>query len=261
MYPTHGFGSFCSSGSSAGGESSTIGEEKARNDALVEDDEDTFVERLVAGLTAYPSYYAHMGARNREGGGPIDLSPPQPVDADELHKRIAAGDWVVDLRDRVAYSAAHVGGTIGIELGEQFSTYVGWLMPWGAPLTLVGETPEHVADAQRQLVRIGIDRPDGAAAGDIAALAGADDLRTYPRVSFADLKREQESGDGPAVLDVRRTDEWDDGHIPGAPTFPSMTSSSGSTRSRRSPSGCTARVASGPRSQPASWIEPAMTAS
>ncbi len=220
VYPTHGFGSFCSSGSSAGGESSTIGQEKARNDALVEDDEDTFVQRLVAGLTAYPSYYAHMGARNREGGGPIDLSPPQPVDADELHKRIAAGDWVVDLRDKTAYAGGHLGGTVGIALSEQFSTYLGWLIPWGTPLTLIGESPEQVADAQRQLVRIGIDRPDGAAAGDVATLAGQDDLRSYPSVSFAELKREKESGEGPAVLDVRRTDEWDDGHIPGALNIP-----------------------------------------
>ncbi len=220
VYPTHGFGSFCSSGSSAGGESSTIGEEKARNDALVEDDEDTFVQRLVAGLTAYPSYYAHMGARNREGGGPIDLSPPQPVDADELHKRIAAGDWVVDLRDKTAYAGGHIGGTVGIALSEQFSTYLGWLIPWGTPLTLIGESPEQVADAQRQLVRIGIDRPDGAAAGEMATLGGQDDLRSYPSLSFAELKREQESGEGPAVLDVRRTDEWDDGHIPGAVNIP-----------------------------------------
>jgi hydroxyacylglutathione hydrolase len=37
--PTHGFGSFCSAGSSAGGGASTIGRERIRNDALVEPDE------------------------------------------------------------------------------------------------------------------------------------------------------------------------------------------------------------------------------
>src|ERR1700730_15711239 len=46
VYPTHGFGSFCSSGSAVGGESGTIGDEKHRNDALVTDDEDAFVEHL-----------------------------------------------------------------------------------------------------------------------------------------------------------------------------------------------------------------------
>ncbi len=220
VYPTHGFGSFCSSGSSAGGDSSTIAEEKGHNDALVEDDEDAFVTRLVAGLTAYPGYYAHMGARNRDGAGPIDLSPPQPVDRDALHKRIAAGDWVVDLRDKVAYAGQHVGGTIGIALGQQFSTYLGWLIPWGTPLTLIGESPEQVADAQRQLVRIGIDRPDGAAVGDVEELAGEGAVRGYVRASFADVERERSSGDGPVVLDVRRDDEWEAGHLPRAAHIP-----------------------------------------
>ena len=120
VYPTHGFGSFCSSGSPVGGTASTIGVERARNDALVEPDEDAFVARLVAGLTAYPAYYAHMGPRNRQGPEPADLSPAEPVDAEELRSRITAGEWAVDLRDRTAYAAEHVHGTIGIALGDQF---------------------------------------------------------------------------------------------------------------------------------------------
>ena len=40
VYPTHGFGSFCSAGSATGGDGSTIGEEKRRNDALITEDEE-----------------------------------------------------------------------------------------------------------------------------------------------------------------------------------------------------------------------------
>ena len=29
-------------------------------------------------------------------------------------------------------------GTISIELGNSFSTYLGWAIAWGAPLTLIG---------------------------------------------------------------------------------------------------------------------------
>ncbi len=92
--PTHGFGSFCSSGSAAGGDGSTMGQERVRNDAMVEADEDVFVSRLVAGLTAYPRYYVDMGARNRQGAAAPDLSPPEVVDPDELRARISAGEWV-----------------------------------------------------------------------------------------------------------------------------------------------------------------------
>ena len=95
---------------------------------------------------------------------------------------------MVDLRTRTAYAAEHLEGSIGIELGAQFSTYLGWLIPWGSPLTLIGDTAEQVQDAQRQLVRIGIDRPDGAAFGSVAELA-TDESRVdaYPVATFADL--------------------------------------------------------------------------
>ncbi|MGA2932155.1 MAG: MBL fold metallo-hydrolase, partial [Acidimicrobiales bacterium] len=67
LYPTHGFGSFCSTGAAVGDPSSTIGLERQRNDAFVTDDEDDFVGALVARLTTYPSYYAHMAPLNRAG--------------------------------------------------------------------------------------------------------------------------------------------------------------------------------------------------
>lgn len=220
VYPTHGFGSFCSSGSSTGGEASTLGQERHRNDALLAPDEDTFVTQLIAGLTAYPSYYAHMGARNRQGPSAPDLSPPEPVDPDELRHRVKAGEWVVDLRERTAYAAGHIGGTIGIALGQQFSTYLGWLIPWDTPLTLIGEGPQQVAEAQRQLVRIGIDRPAGAAFGQPDELAAPDELRQYPRAMFDTLADAQARGDAPVVLDVRRDDERVHGFIPGSTHIP-----------------------------------------
>lgn len=216
VYPTHGFGSFCSSGSSTSDTESTIGLERERNDALVIDNEDAFVTKLVAGLTAFPSYYAHMGARNLGGAGPIDLSPPLPTDPTELARRIADGEWVVDLRSTTAFATEHVAGTIGIGLGQHFATYLGWLIPWETPLTLIAETPGQIADAQRQLVRIGIDRPDGAAIGSPEDLATDGELRNYPTTTFAELAQEPTA----LVLDVRRDDERDAGRLRGSIHIP-----------------------------------------
>ena len=218
VYPTHGFGSFCSAGSTSSGTGSTIGEQRRVNDALTEPDPSRFVERLVAGLTAYPAYYAHIGARNRGGPAPIDLSAPEPADPEQLHKRITAGEWVVDLRDRTAYAADHVAGTIGIGLATQFATWLGWLIPWGTPLTLIAQTRQQVRDAQRQLVRIGIDHLAGAAIGELAVLADPADRRSFPVASFADLARRDV--EHTVVLDVRRDDEWAVSHIPGARNVP-----------------------------------------
>ena len=163
VYPTHGFGSFCSV-SQAGGSSSTIGGERRVNPVLILDEE-RYVSELLAGLDAYPAYYAHMGSANAAGPSGADLSPPNRADAAELSRRLEAGEWVVDLRARRAFAAGHVAGTLSFDLDGSFATYLGWLIPWGTPLTLLGQTSEQVAEAQRELVRIGIDRPAGAATG------------------------------------------------------------------------------------------------
>jgi hydroxyacylglutathione hydrolase len=222
IYPTHGFGSFCSTGSATGGDASTLGRERSRNDALTAPDEDSFVDTLVANLTAYPAYYAHMAPRNRTGPAPVDLSVPERVDALELSKRIAAGEWVVDLRERVLYAAGHLAGSVGIALGPQFATYLGWLMPWDTPLTLIGADLDQVAAAQRQLVRIGIDRPAGAATGDLDSLtAPTQQRRHYRRVTFTALDdRAGFDARHDVVLDVRRDDERAGGYLVGSLHIP-----------------------------------------
>ena len=218
LFPTHGFGSFCSAGSTFSGPRATIGDERRGNDVLTEADEDRFVRRLIDGLIPYPAYYAHMGARNRSGPTPVDLSAPERIDSRQLRERIAAGQWVVDLRDRNLYAADHLVGTIGIGLSNSFATWLGWLIPWGTPLTLIGQTFEQVADAQRQLVRIGIDKLAGQAIGEPDELADPDRRRGYRVASFAELARRPQ--DATIVLDVRRDDEWEHSHIPGALHIP-----------------------------------------
>ena len=218
IYPTHGFGSFCSTGSAVGGADSTIGVERARNDALTAVDEQSFVDKLIANLSAYPAYYAHMGALNRQGPDEPDMSAPAALDADELATRITGGEWVVDLSDRVAYAADHLAGTISIALGGQFATYLGWLTPWGAPVTLIGDSPDQISAAQRQLVRIGIDHLAGAATGTLDELTAAGQARQhYPRKTFAEVKALNADD---IILDVRRDDERAGGFIPGSAHFP-----------------------------------------
>ncbi len=217
VHPTHGFGSFCSATATTG-DASTIGQERVTNIAMTTTDEDAFVEELIAGLSAYPRYYAHMGATNRNGPGAPDLGPPRAVDPAELRRRVDAGEWVVDLRQRRAFARHHVSGTISVELGDPFATFLGWTIPWGMPLTLIGDTLTDVAAAQRQLVRIGIDHLAGAASGTVDDLA-AGRTSGYEVASFEELGVVL-GHDGVVTLDVRRPDEWDAGHLAGAVHIP-----------------------------------------
>ena len=215
VYPTHGFGSFCSA-SSVDEDSSTIGQQRQSNPALTKDEQD-LVDELLAGLSAYPAYYAHMGVINSEGPAAVDLSPPKPIEPDELRRRLEAGEWVVDLRHRVAFAAEHLKGSLGFELSGSFVTYLGWLHPWGTPLTLIGEDEEQIADARRELARIGVD--DIAGAADIEVVRDAADAKTYRVADFDALVEAVDRGEM-TVLDVRQSDEFADSHIDGAVNIP-----------------------------------------
>ncbi|MFM9493837.1 MBL fold metallo-hydrolase [Streptomyces galilaeus] len=218
VLPTHGFGSFCST-SQAEGDATTIGKERETNDALILD-VDTFVTQMLAGLDDVPAYYAHMGPANAAGPAPVDLTPPRHADAEEIASRLAAGEWVVDLRSRTAFAEGHVAGSYNFEGEGKLATYLAWLIPWGKPVTLLAETPERISAAQRELVRVGIDRPAAAATGDPAAWArGSEQLASFPRARFADLADVRERGDV-AVLDVRRDSERAGGYLDGSVHIP-----------------------------------------
>ena len=191
ILPTHGFGSLCSAGFPVGAaDTGDARHQRAENPALLMD-EDPFVARLVSGLDAFPRYYAYIGPRNREGAGKADLELPPISDAPDLADRARTGEWVIDLRDRREFAARHLIGTLAFELTDPLATYLGWLLPWGSPLSLLARSRDDLAAARRALSRIGIDRiaacglTEGEHGEDVwAGLATG----SYPVVGFGDLK-------------------------------------------------------------------------
>ncbi|MFC9759577.1 rhodanese-like domain-containing protein [Streptomyces sp. NPDC056921] len=216
VLPTHGFGSFCSS-AQAEGDHTTIGREESANTALTTD-VGSFVAEILAGLEDVPAYYAHMGPANAAGPAPVDLTPPAVADAGEIADRLAAGEWVVDLRNRVACAEGHVAGSFNFEADGKIATYPAWMIPWGKPVTLLAESPEQLTAAQRELVRVGIDRPAAAVGTAQEWTDEGTSLASFPRSTFAGL-----AGQGTehvVVLDVRRDSERADGHIEGSVHIP-----------------------------------------
>lgn len=217
VLPTHGFGSFCSPGSSDTAKTTTIADERRNNPVLTEPEE-RWVAQTLASLDAYPAYYAHMAPANLAGPIAPDLAAPVPADAATVARRIRSGEWVVDLRNRTAFAAGHVAGSLSFGIDGSFATYLGWLIPWGTPLTLLGETPEQVAEAQRELVRIGIDHLAGALTGSPRHWT-TEPLQTYATASFADLVQVRHHRPV-IVLDVRRVAEYAESHVDGALNLP-----------------------------------------
>ncbi|MCW2814612.1 MAG: blh [Nocardioides sp.] len=159
-----------------------------------------------------------MAPTNAAGPAAPDLTTPARAEADELRRRIDAGEWVVDLRNRTAFAAGHARGTLNFGLDGGFATYLGWLIPWGTPITLLGESADDVAQAQRELVRIGIDRPAAHATGRPEDWS-TETPATFPTATFADLAQVRHHRDV-LILDVRRADEHESAAIDGAVNVP-----------------------------------------
>ena len=223
VLPTHGAGSFCSSGPPGKERTSTMGRERASNPVLAELDldEEAFVQRRLSGLLAYPAYYAYIAPINRAGPRVYgDVPVPPGLSPSQVAERIERGAWVVDGRDRHAFAPGHVPGSVAIELDDSFASYVGWIVPFGASIALVlpEEREEHetALEAATQLFRIGYEAVDGFLEGGIAAWVDAGrPVRSYRVASIDELSTAV--GEGRArVLDVRQRTEWEEGHLEGS---------------------------------------------
>lgn len=221
VLPTHGAGSFCSVGPADAGRTTTIGRERAHNPLLGIADEEAFRVALLDGLGPYPTYYGEMAPINRAGPVVVGRLPETPrIGPDALRAAVAAGARVVDGRSRRRYAAGHIRGSLNIELADSFASYVGWFVPYGAPIVLV--LPEPLADsaetAATDLFRIGYDHIIGALDGGLEAwVDGGGTLGTYPVTTGAATRYEVAGGARPRLLDVRYPYEWrDDGSVPDA---------------------------------------------
>ncbi len=225
VLPTHGPGSFCAAGPTDRGRTSTIGLERQLNPLLAAPDEASFRTALLGGLGAYPTYYREMAAINR--AGPVVLgrpATPPALDAAGFRATIAAGAHVVDGRPRAEFAAGHLAGSLNIELNDSFASYVGWFVPFGAPIALVLPEPlgEALEEATVQLFRIGYDRIVGALMGGVAAWAASGGgLEAFPLTTIAALHADALAGRNAYALDVRDPSEWhEDGVVPGAIRIP-----------------------------------------
>ena len=209
VFPTHGAGSFCSA--PAGAERiTTIGREKASNPLLAATDESAFVERLMAGLGSYPPYFLRLRDVNRNprlhGPGAPVLPEVSPDDVRRLQR---GGAWVVDARPIAAFAAGHVPGSVSIALRPQFATWLGWIVPPGAPLVFVLDADQDRAEIVRQARAVGYDDVMGELVGGMECwVAAGGEAATTPLAPVADAHD--------PVVDVRQRSEYRAGHIPGS---------------------------------------------
>lgn len=216
VYPTHGAGSFCAASAVSASRSTTIGQERLVSPATQAHDEADFVQRQIAGYTAYPRYYNYMHDLNQAGPHILGSLPELAALAPQVvRERMRAGVPLVDGRSRDTFAREHVPGSVNIELDSSFGTYVGWLLPFNVPLMLLIEDEEGRREAVVQLVRIGYEQAQGYLEGGIAGWkATALPVESFERINVDTLYKRWSQHEPLTIVDVRRDDEWSAGHIP-----------------------------------------------
>lgn len=208
VLPAHGAGSLCGAHLSPD-TTSTIGREKETNPYFQIHSRAAFVARDVSGLAPAPQYFAHNVALNRAGPPVVDWTEelPTALAAAQVGAAIAQGAWVVDLREARAYSDLHLAGSVNVSVRGRLDTWTGIVVPFDAPLVLVG-SPEEVREATFRFKRIGLDRIVGYLAESLEeARAAGLDVRSTELVEPAELARRIERGDEPMLVDVRTAEE------------------------------------------------------
>lgn len=209
VYPTHGAGSFCSA-PGGGDRTTTIGRERATNPLLAAGTEDEFVDRLLSGLGTFPAYFRRLPTVNQRGVPRYDTVPDlEPLSATGVKDLVDAGAVVIDARRVTDFAAAHVPGSLSIELRGVFASWLGWLTEADQPVVFVLGNDQDEGDLVRQALTIGHDNLAGRLAGGIDAWTGAG----LP-VETTELI-EPDAIDRP-LLDIRQDNEFAAGHIPGA---------------------------------------------
>jgi rhodanese-related sulfurtransferase len=214
VLPTHGAGSFCSATGTDLGRCGPMAAELLRNPALAAKSYEEFRALHLASEMPIPGYYRYMAPINRRGPR-VYGEPPRPRRLSEAELLALGGEtWVIDLRRREDYAAGHLPGSLEIEESGSMLAYVGWLVPFDAPLALVAYDRVQAERVTVDLFRIGYEHVVGWAPAAELPLSARFEVASAEEIAEA-LRRGQVP-----VLDVRYEQELREEPVPGARPLP-----------------------------------------
>jgi hydroxyacylglutathione hydrolase len=223
VHPGHGAGSLCGAG--IGKEpSTTIAREREQNPMLRYTDRDAFIAAVIADIPETPPYFARMKTINQQGPDVLGLAAGTrrvPSISPAAAAALAAdGAVIVDLRPGTAFAAGHPDGAVNLAHGTKVGYWGGWVVPPDAPMLLLADDSLQAQDAAVQLLRVGLDRVEGAIAGGYEGWTAAALPTAAIEVIPADQLRSALARRPLQLIDVRTSHEFHAGHIPGSINIP-----------------------------------------
>ena len=223
VYPAHGAGSSC--GKNLGSETfSTIGTQKQTNYALQPQTKEDFIIAVTDGLAAPPQYFPINAKINKEGYESLDTVLANGLKAltvAAFKEQITTFEPVIlDTRNATLFTQGFIPGAISIGLEGRFAEFAGSILPFDKAILLVCE-PGTEKESIVRLARVGFENMIGHLAGGFDAWAKAGE----PIDLIIDVEADELAMDLPfdpnmVIVDVRKTSEFDKGHIKEALTIP-----------------------------------------
>jgi len=223
VYPAHGAGSSC--GKNLGSETfSTIGTQKQTNYALQPQTKEDFIIAVTDGLAAPPQYFPINAKINKEGYESLDTVLANGLKAltvAAFKEQITTFEPVIlDTRNATLFTQGFIPGAISIGLEGRFAEFAGSILPFDKAILLVCE-PGTEKESIVRLARVGFENMIGHLAGGFDAWVKAGE----PIDLIIDVEADELAMDLPfdpnmVIVDVRKTSEFDKGHIKEALTIP-----------------------------------------
>ncbi len=227
VYPGHGAGSACGKNMSKE-TTDTLGHQKQVNYALRADmTKEEFIKAVTDGLVEPPQYFPLNVLMNLKGGlesiDDIIAKGKHPLTAKEFQTVWESMEaLVLDTRNKEAFAAEHIPGSIYIGIDDNFAPWVGTLITdLKQPILLIADEGRE-EEVVIRLSRVGYDNTVGYLKGGMVAWkeAGFDTgkLKEISAEEFATLYEMDNKHIN--LLDARRKSEFDSEHLEGAENFP-----------------------------------------
>ena len=223
VYPAHGAGSSC--GKNLGSETfSTIGTQKQTNYALQPQTKEDFIIAVTDGLAAPPQYFPINAKINKEGYESLDTVLANGLKAltvAAFKEQITTFEPVIlDTRNATIFTQGFVPGAVSIGLEGRFAEFAGSILPFDQAILLVCE-PGTEKESIVRLARVGFENIIGYLAGGFNAWLAANETPDL----IIDVEADELAMDIPfdpnmVIVDVRKTSEFDKGHLKEALTIP-----------------------------------------
>ncbi|TFF38768.1 MBL fold metallo-hydrolase [Mucilaginibacter psychrotolerans] len=156
VYPAHGPGSLCGKSMSPDLQT-TIGKELRENYALQLMDELKFVQTLMADQPFMPKYFGYDVELNKTGAPGFEESISHVARVDS-NSDLEKGILIIDTRPNTLFRKGHVKGSINLQDGEKFETWLGSVVAPNEPFYLIANSEVELDIVIRKAAKIGYER-------------------------------------------------------------------------------------------------------